>query len=433
MENLNNQLKILYLVDNFGYSQSTSVEMVEDVVFNCFINKCEFETRNLAEMLENHLHDHNENWLGFCYACNVQVYTEKTSLLMEIKHLAEAHCHRHVNNGIGLTIQLYQDNKTKLREAVNTARTQQLRTAPTLSTCDNKFEIVLKPWKNSKIKKWLSKRCLYAMYKCMGKNCAFYTSSAEFMLTHLHEHENAKMDTSTDEHWRECAYCDLISNSSSTFLVQHIRDEHSSSLYQCPYCFYRSCAAYNVVFHLQKFHESRKKSVLVCNGKEVHYSAEVIDDYRLKNICPLRCSSGKFLLHKTLICSNVPYLKISKFLLRERKTSFLELCRLLFTLSLFAACNKIAYAMDYFINHMKNSTEHQYFECQFCGDEIPVSEATNHLLRHNVGIYQCIYCTDRYGTNSIDSIQNHMCHTHPTKLPYICVRLTRKHVVSIYS
>lgn len=82
---------------------------------------------------------------------------------------------------------------------------------------------------------------------------------------------------------------------------------------------------------------------------------------------------------------------------------------------------------------MKNSTEHDNssFECQFCGEDISISEATKHLLRHNIGIYQCIYCREPYGANDIDGIQNHMCHTHPDQLPYICVRLTRKHVVNI--
>ncbi|XP_037034041.1 uncharacterized protein LOC119072837 isoform X2 [Bradysia coprophila] len=372
MEQINNYTT-LCLIDNFGCTRSVD----DGTLYLCFIGNCIFETADLGELL-SHLDVHNEKWFGFCHSCNDQIHDNKVSLLVELQHWNK--CHR---NEIGFSVVFQPDDKrNKLREAVDNARVKLLA-----SDDESDFQFIcLKPWNNTapetqkKCRKMLSKGCLYALYKCMDRNCAFYTSCDQGMLSHLEYHEKCAANTAIAElSWLECAYCDVVSDTCSS-LVQHIREEHRSSAYQCPYCFYRSCTACNVLYHLKTFHESRASSVLVCRAAKKFHPAErtVVQKSRSNYVFPLRCSE---------------------------------------------VCNEITYRMDYFINHLKTAHDN-HFKCQFCGLNIPILEAIQHLSVHNIGVYQCIYCL--CGANDIDSIQSHMCHAHPARLPYICVRLTRK-------
>lgn len=100
----------------------------------------------------------------------------------------------------------------------------------------------------------------------------------------------------------------------------------------------------------------------------------------------------------------------------------------------FLGCNKISYVLDHFVKHVKSSPVHRgFFKCQFCAFNTPISATAKHLMVHSIGVYECVYC--HYGINDIESMQHHMCNLHPTKLLYICVRLTGKNrvLVSIYS
>lgn len=299
MQIINGQEIKFSLVDNFGCTRSPT-EWTHTISYHCFIENCIFDTENLGALF-GHADLHKEKWFGFCYACNAQVYEKRQDLLNELDHLTKYH--KLNENGTGVIVQEYEDERARLQEAVDAARAQRLRRYD-VCVVDDSSGLSIKPWIDSTLKtkdkcmKMLSKRCLYALYKCMDINCSFFTSFAENMITHLQNHDSrsaSKMDNPSEESaWLECAYCDLISDSSLS-LVQHIRDEHSCSLYQCSYCFYRSCTASNVVFHLKQFHESLKKSVLVCNGNVRLFTAKraAIEMNRSKNIRPLRCSEGK--------------------------------------------------------------------------------------------------------------------------------------------
>lgn len=315
MESLKDQQK-LYLIDNYGYTRSD--EITSTVVYYCFINNCEFETKNIGELI-GHSDTYKANWFGFCYKCNAQIYDKKVPLITELLHMTQ--CHKIQENGIAITIhQLPQENKFEKQNALNTARAERRCGNPAPLTyddnCETSGDVSLTPWikptlkAQNKCRKMLQERCLCALFKCMEINCKFFTASARDMLAHLQYHEIGtafKMDNPSQvSSWLECAYCDLTSDSCSS-LVQHIWVEHSSSLYQCPYCFYRSCEVYNVVFHLKQFHQTLDELVLVCNGKMMEFEAEktVIEQYRSKNIRPLRCYEGKlcpksYLL--TIIC-----------------------------------------------------------------------------------------------------------------------------------
>ncbi|KAJ6635090.1 hypothetical protein Bhyg_13673, partial [Pseudolycoriella hygida] len=321
----------LCLIDNVGFSRSSN----KDFTFSCFIQKCNFYTTILLELMGHLESDHkNEKWFGFCYACNSQIYHRKVNLLKELEHMTQEGYHKIGKAEIAFICLESESKQKKMKEAVNAVRANRL-------SCDfdnGKSIVSLKPWTRHTMKtqmhckKMLSKRCLYALYKCMDTNCSFSTMYAKKMLAHLEGHERRPSHGTPS--WLECAYCDTISDSSST-LLEHIRNEHGSSLYQCKYCFYRSSFAYYVVVHLDQFHEFSIKKVLVCNGKEK----------RLEN----------------------------------EKESIQE------------------------------------------------NRAKNHLLNHRIGVYQCLHCI--YGANNIRTIRRHMCNTHPTKSPYVCVRLERKYQI----
>lgn len=365
MVDLNNPVKVLKLIDHFACARSNNDKNCNCVSFHCLIEECEYNSINLGDLM-SHADEHiTLKWEGFCYACNVQIYNEGEALMKELLHMTTNNYH-----GIGIEFQMLPgDNLPTLQEAVIKARAERLSRYPKPSTSSSiqnatilfqvpnetsttttviqsdvpsstitnlacyvrhytESEISLKIWKNEPslktpeiCKKMLTKACLYALYKCMDIDCLFTTSKATTMLIHLQSHANSwnsqKEHQTKRSNWLECAYCDVISNSCSS-LVQHIQDEHGSSIYQCPYCFYRSCVSHNVLVHLKQFHQSEKKLVLVCNGKEILYETEkaLIEESRLKNIRPLRCSGGKIYFSTSLLTLLVfkQYSSVSCFL-----------------------------------------------------------------------------------------------------------------------
>lgn len=123
----------------------------------------------------------------------------------------------------------------------------------------------LKPWttcantKSTFAEEKLRRECsLVALFKCMATDCIFTTSDKAKMLQHLQNHEDMAADSSNapildDGCWLECCYCEDIPGSCG-LLVEHIIKEHSTSLFQCPQCFYRSVDVRNVFNHLEKYH-----------------------------------------------------------------------------------------------------------------------------------------------------------------------------------
>lgn len=365
MEDINKPAKILTRIDNIGYTRSTST-MDSSVCFCCLIDGCSFESNDLSDLL-SHIEEHPVEWLGFCHTCNTQIHNKRLQLMMEFKHMTEAHYNKKNENddkmdNVGkpsfIKCKLLPGDKlSKMKEAEIAAKAEKLSITPipttssstssvpkflkitnvkslTMTTAATKSNspspspsplpslviskvvslnsssreygdsemVSLKEWgkhptlKSQKnCKKMLRDICLYALYKCMDINCAFTTDNSDKMLTHLRNHENSPRTVSGDPSWLECSYCDEIADS-VTLLTKHIQEEHQSSIFQCPYCFYRSCVAYNVVVHLDQFHQNEKKSVLVCNGKPRLLSTEkaLIEKSRAENIRPLRCSEGKF-------------------------------------------------------------------------------------------------------------------------------------------
>lgn len=168
----------------------------------------------------------------------------------------------------------------------------------------------LKPWttcpttKSSHAEAKLRRECsLLALFKCMAMDCIFTTSNKDKMLQHLQNHEDHASDSfnaSTqygDDCWLECCYCEEVPGSCIT-LVDHIIEEHSTSSFQCPQCFYRSVDSCNVISHLEKYHGkgSTPSSVLICGSELKNLNIDLIAIKAAREkVQKFKCpESGKF-------------------------------------------------------------------------------------------------------------------------------------------
>lgn len=94
---------------------------------------------------------------------------------------------------------------------------------------------------------------------------------------------------------RDCCYCDSEARYNNE-LLSHIMQEHSYSLYQCSYCFYRSIEVDNMILHYQSLHPMEKPEILICeNGHDVEFGQqdhEILSYECEKNIDKIECGQG---------------------------------------------------------------------------------------------------------------------------------------------
>lgn len=172
---------------------------------------------------------------------------------------------------------------------------------PKSITITTQHRNVLKPWSKLLCTKsqeicttMLQNLCLYSLFKCMARDCQFSNSSAETMVQHLRYHAmRMQVPVSGSATWLECAYCDDPFDRLDQ-LVSHVVTEHSTSIFQCPYCFYRACAAHNVLLHIKTMHLTKEPLVFVCRGKAKMLTSDLpsILAARDKNVLRIKCSKG---------------------------------------------------------------------------------------------------------------------------------------------
>lgn len=214
-------------------------------------------------------------------------------------------------------------NVTSLSVSENEINNLQLPVEPKEE--DNTTDNLVKPWTkcpNTKsyvaYKKLRRQISLVALFKCMAFDCIFTTSDRSAMLTHLNNHEdflmqptnNVPSNTDSDS-WLECCYCEQILDS-CTVLVDHIvsgivlkknpetskynclflqEQQHSSSIFQCAYCFYRSVDPCNVNSHINVHHKDKCRMVLICGTHPKCLSEEIdILTSKSKNLRRVPCT-----------------------------------------------------------------------------------------------------------------------------------------------
>lgn len=141
----------------------------------------------------------------------------------------------------------------------------------------------------------------FSLYKCMEKMCTLMTNDRDLFLKHIRKHEQDGEDqlglnqTSMDmDSWLNCSYCEDVADSCSA-LVEHIDEEHATSIFQCTYCFYRSSTAYNVVTHHSLHHKDKQTKINISNGASLMLKAEMgcMIQYRKENVAPITCEKGE--------------------------------------------------------------------------------------------------------------------------------------------
>lgn len=307
-------------------------------------------------------------------------------------------------------------NECSTGKPANVAATNARSRLPSTALPDR---YALKPWLKPNGPKTLTAYArqlqpisLYALFKCMSPECSFSNDRDINMLAHLrqHNHQHAAVadeqrngQSAGEKPWLECAYCTLLADTPES-LVRHTNNVHKSSIFQCPFCFYRSCSAYNVIMHQAAIHAQHVTSVLVCLGKTKALSSELplIHASRAQYVQPLRCDSGKSEVSTSESGRNVTFESFYHIIIPPE-------------------CRQRFYTIDAFMNHLRAQHKNS-IRCSLCSRTVSLATVKAHMqFEHNLGQYACLYCS--FGANDHNVLRNHMWRQHPTKLLYVMCRL----------
>ncbi|ETN66023.1 hypothetical protein AND_002174 [Anopheles darlingi] len=235
---------------------------------------------------------------------------------------------------------------------------------------------ILKPWVHEMLEKSKAHRermlqldCLLKLYKCMENNCSFATAHANKMAEHIRHHPMAR--------FLPCAYCSDWFHSEAT--IGHVDKEHGLSKFQCRHCFFRAFDAHCVWLH-QKFY---------------HPNAQ---DGDILDILPNECIFQRMKLMNDIS---------SRFATALRSLECTDCKHKMLTLPTFES----------HINHI----EGPIVRCQFCNKSFLKTAIIQHLLRHDIGVFECIYCN--HAVTDITYMQLHIINSHSSKPMYYISRL----------
>ncbi|XP_055592113.1 uncharacterized protein LOC129743900 [Uranotaenia lowii] len=377
------------IVSNFGFNR------IADVIwYLCLIVDCKYASKNRIEMYEHVNQEHKLiTWDGFCYLCTAQVTDDESNeLTKEINHMAVVHIKDRsaadeLHNSITTSLETSLDAGSKLK--LRRFSSDKLSLGMLTSDAPEQVPINPKPWTTQDVTKsiahcrnMLDDKSLYCFFKCMGSSCSYTTTLESSMEKHINNHElvgNLQNDQIVKS-WLECSYCEFVADSSLN-LIQHLRQSHGKCAYQCRYCFYRSRNSYNVVLHQQLYHPEEKVEVLMIESDKQPLTAtdhEFLNKRRIENISPLICT----------------------------------------------VCEEEFFVLDAYMTHLKDDhPESTTIACQCCKEEIQKLKMPRHLLIHKIGIYECLYC--QFGSNTVESVQTHVCNKHPSEPFYCCVRFNK--------
>lgn len=87
-------------------------------------------------------------------------------------------------------------------------------------------------------------------------------------------------------------------------------------------------------------------------------------------------------------------------------------------------CESNFYVFDFYIHHLRIEHKVQHERCRFCSELHPIDELISHFSTHNIGIFECLYCS--FGTNNFSTIVMHLWKEHPSNSLHIVLRLSKK-------
>lgn len=175
---------------------------------------------------------------------------------------------------------------------------------------DSNYLEILRPWlRKITVKSQNAKQnlttvfALSATYKCLAKDCSFFTSDDKTFNSHLTFHEKF---TSIDKaNFRSCAYCNFVGDELSESLIVHIKTVHCYDKYQCNYCFYRSRIDFNVLSHQNIYHKLKPRSILELPlpvACDFNQKLERVKVTRSDFVLPIKCAR-KSVSYFFFICS----------------------------------------------------------------------------------------------------------------------------------
>lgn len=381
-------------------------------IFKCHIPNCSIQIMDEVLMLKHIESCHNgQAWNSYCAKCSkVFFFPEKSTVTMldEYDHIKEHHfkmpLEKRANNvtSIGKNMAAFNIPQTPpvvKNDHVYRNRSMSIAAKPCMdprinrslhgSTSDINLEqfynsidtINLRPWLNDPAEFRKSKAASLAMlhedplaafFKCMSKNCIYYTSDAENFRRHLSLHKSFN---------NVCSYCSYSSTSIES-LIKHLQDEHSFDCYQCGFCFYRSLTEGNVLIH-KKHHHDKKSSAVIIEVMRRGY----------KDRADRLCNEAR------------AYDNISKFVSK-----------------LMCACGVDFYLFNDFEMHIKEHGNRKlnYF-CKKCNRNIPLQDLAEHHEKCLKQSYiQCIYC--QFGCQNSSKINEHLTNYHASKVLMYCDR-----------
>lgn len=163
------------------------------------------------------------------------------------------------------------------------------------------YTVGVRPWlvNDDAKKRDINTLTQFALYKCMNKWCTYATNLEENWEIHKKEHTNLlnvlnskelidnKDDQLTLAKFHECCYCGDKN--------QHMEMEHSGSIFQCSFCFYRTTEMDNIVQHMETYHPNADREMLLC---ELSRKFQPKDESDIRNGCQenvtkIKCAKGK--------------------------------------------------------------------------------------------------------------------------------------------
>ncbi|XP_075218375.1 uncharacterized protein LOC142323088 [Lycorma delicatula] len=230
----------------------------------------------------------------------------------------------------------------------------------------------------------LAPRKLRHLFKCMDAVCSFTCDTFKKFEVHLLGHMNAATRKNTNKvlgDWRMCVYCTDTFNTPHD-LCQHITEEHSQSLFQCAYCFYRAYCTSNVILHQNINHIAQNIQILKCQPSAQTEDVEKLVPKRADVIRPFECA--------------IPFCKLKSYIpsafekhLQEQH-ALLRMCQI----------------------------------CAYCCVKIFKAEnVLEHYKIHSLNLYQCVYCI--YGTDTEEDMRVHLCTQHPDNVPKGIMRVDK--------
>lgn len=181
----------------------------------------------------------------------------------------------------------------------------------------NAFKIIVRPYILEDYARKLDINMItqFALYKCMHDACLFACDSEEKWIAHMEQHSSL-IDLLGEELKRrpnyknellkfgECPYCGYEPNRRKDVkcrlldaVCRHMAMEHIRNTIQCAHCYYRTNEMDNIIFHMERYHPSCDRKILLCG---IHREFQDSDLEELKqcdqHIVRIKCNLCEFSL-----------------------------------------------------------------------------------------------------------------------------------------